>query len=635
MIFTSSDVSAGGELGDLGGASPYADNMVTLNIKIFGGISSENILVNLISPIDSFETIDQNITFNASATVVLGSDNLTNMTLFLYNSDGDLINNTETNTISGNTTNSSLFNFTDIDFGTYSWNVFGCSINSSGDTLCSFANSNFTFLINQFVVESQSFNTDVLETNNEFFQINVSTVENVLSLSAKLIYNGTPHQANTVCTDAGLCSSDVTIDIPLVTQGESENQSFFWEMSVFDGSSEILSNTTELQQNISRIHLEQCDGTFTIEALNFTAFDEQNITKISPYQFDGTFNVWLGTGDSTRNVSFSNNAEETVLCLTPVNATMKIDAQIDYGFSDDNTTYITRNYFFDNATISNETQHVPLFLLKNTESTTFILEVEALNLRGIPDSFIHTQRFYPGEGIFRTVQIGRTNEEGKTTGFFETETVDYKFLIIKNGQIIISTEQQKVVGESIPFTLVFRIGQTIDTPWSFYEGLDSLQKNLSLNRDTGIISFTYIDTSGSLSSARLFVTNQKYVEAPTTICDVSTILSSATLVCNVTGFNGTINAEAFIGRSPEVLVDLIAIVIDNARAVFGELGLLMGMLIIMVGYSVTVFSITAGLIIGFIILLFVSLTPLVSIPPLFVWGLAALTLFVIVAVNKR
>lgn len=493
--------------------------------------------------------------------------------------------------------------------------------------------SNTTNWSYTFIENEVTFNENATETSIQTFELNMTTDVTVLSISSILNYKGTEHISTATC-DNGNCILANTIDISIVNTGESELHNFFWNFTIFDGDTSTTTTTSTREQNVSRIHLEQCNATFTIEALNFTAFDEQNITRISPYQFDGTFLFWTGSGTVKRNNSFSNNDDETVLCLSP-NEEMKIDAQIDYGFSDDNTTYITRNYFFDNATISNETQHVPLFLLKNTESTTFILEVEALNLRGIPDAFIHTQRFYPGEGLFRTVQIGRTNEEGKTTGFFETETVDYKFLIVKNGEIIISTEQQKVVGESIPFTLVFRIGQTIDTPWSFYEGLDNLQKNLSFNRDTNIISFTYIDTSGSLSSARLFVTNQKYVEAPTTICDVSTILSSATLVCNVTGFNGTINAEAFIGRSPEVLVDLITIAIDNARAVFGKLGLLLGMFIILVGYSVTVFSITAGLIIGFIILVFVSMTPLVSIPPLFVWGLAALTLFVIVAVNKR
>ena len=34
------------------------------------------------------------------------------------------------------------------------------------------------------------------------------------------------------------------------------------------------------QQNVTRIHIETCDATYTTEALNFTAYDEQNLSRI-------------------------------------------------------------------------------------------------------------------------------------------------------------------------------------------------------------------------------------------------------------------------------------------------------------------------------------------------------------------
>jgi len=459
-------------------------------------------------------------------------------------------------------------------------------------------NSNSTSWTYAFLETGVAFDGNASETSRQSFEINVTTEITVLSISALLNYNGTNHTSTASCT-SGNCTIINTIDIDLVTAGESELHDFFWDLTIFNGTDSISITTSTREQNVSRIHLEKCDATFTTQSLNFTAYDEQNLTRLSTFRFDGAFEQWTGAGTIRRETSFTNSSlSELNLCVLPTDETFFIDAIIEYDESGNESIYTLRNYFFQNDTINNVSQDIFLYLLKSSASTSFILKVQDDSLLPVAGVLVEINRFYPGTDEFRVVQIAKTDDSGKSVGFFETEIVDYKFFITLDNETLLETGIQKVIPESSPFTLTFNIGDPLGAPWATQEELEDLNSTLVWNDTSGFVTYIYIDSSSSFNLARLLVIKQDLANATndTTICNENSTLTSATLFCNVGTTNGFYVASAFITRSStEDLDKQITFQVETLSGVVGLLGLFFGWFLILIAAFMFKFNEIAGI----------------------------------------
>ncbi len=480
-------------------------------------------------------------------------------------------------------------------------------------------NFNSTSWTYSFIENNITFNPDVFETESQFFQINLSTSLNVSAISAQLNYNGTNFISSAACDV--FCLVNNTIDIPLVTEGEFQNKSFFWEINIFNGTDSVDVNTSSTEQNVTRIHLEECNGGFTVEALNFTVYDEQNLSRIDPFLFDGDFEQWLGSGDVKRQSNFSQSSTSDLdLCITP-EETFFIDATIEYDEAGNESLYTLRNYYFQNDTISNVSQDIFMYLLQSSFSTSFILKVQDNALLPVPNVLIETNRFYPGLNEFRIVQIAKTDDLGKSVGFFETEIVDYKFIITFNNDTLLETGIQKVIPESSPFTLTFNLGESLGEPWSSQIAINDLISTLIWNDLTGIITYNYIDNSTNLTLARLFVIQQSLVNssADSTICNENSTLTSAILTCDVGNNSGFYTATSFITRDSTETLDLqITFQIETLSAIVGLLGLFYGWFLILIASFMFRFNEIAGIWSITIVVLLVNLIGLINFGGVFV-----------------
>jgi len=480
--------------------------------------------------------------------------------------------------------------------------------------------SNFTSWSYSFIENNVTFTSDVFETDSQFFEINLSTSLTVSAISAQLNYNGTNFISSAACGD--FCLVNNTIDIPLVNEGEFENKSFFWEISIFNGTDSINVNTSSTEQNVTRIHLEECGGSFTVEALNFTAYDEQNLSRIDPYLFDGDFEQWLGGGDVKRQSNFSESSiSEQTLCISPEDETFFIDSTIEYDEAGNESLYILRNYYFQNDTISNTTQEIFMYLLQSSSSTTFILKVQDDALLPVPNVLIETNRFYPGLNEFRIVQIAKTDDLGKSVGFFETEIVDYKFIITFNNDTLLETGIQKVIPEVSPFTLTFNLGDPLGEPWSSQIDIENLISTLVWDNTLGVITYTYSDNSTNLTLARLFVIQQSLINssADSTLCDVNSSLDAAVLTCDVGNTSGFYTASSFITRDSVETLDLqISFQIETLSAIVGLLGLFYGWFLILIASFMFKFNEIAGIWAITITLLLVNIMGLINFGGVFV-----------------
>ncbi len=490
-------------------------------------------------------------------------------------------------------------------------------------------NSAFTSWTYAFLETGVSFNEKVLETTSQFLEINISTDVVILSIEATLSYNDTNFTSVAFCT-SGNCTITNTIDIPLVTSGESENKSFFWTLSIFNGTDSTSIQTTVREQNVTRIHLEECDGTFTVQTLNFIAQDEQNLSSIDPFLFAATFDQWLGNGSVKRQSNFSQlSISNEALCIFPTNETFFIDAIIEYDEAGNASLYTLRNYYFQNDTINNVSQDISLYLLLSSSSTSFILKVQDDSLLPVSGVLIETNRFYPGTDEFRIVQIARTDDLGKSVGFFETEIVDYKFFITLNNQTLLETGLQKVIPEVSPFTLTFNIGEPLGEPWKTQNEISNLISSLTWNDTSGFVTYIYIDSSGNLTLARLLVIQESLVNstADSIICNETSSLTAATILCNVGNNSGFYVASSFINRgNGEGLDRQFTFQIETLSSVVGLLGLFYAWFLILIASFMFKFNEIAGIWAVTVTVLLINLTGLIKFGSVFVTGIIAVAL---------
>lgn len=645
--------------GSNNGSSLFAGSNINITIDLFGiwsrvltqaevtalynggdGLSPTTsntpIRVNLTTPTNNSVIASDGTNFNVNFTIA-GSNpfNFTwvNSTYYVWFLNGTLLNKTTIDLLTKNQTNETLF-IDNFELGNFVWNAYGCYGNATY-TSCKWAdNGNFTFIYRPFAINSQSYNSFIYETSYQTYIVNITTIPSILNVISRFIYNGSTTKIATTTCSGGECIATVSFDIPL-TDSSGVNVSSYWNITVFDGTTSYSFDTEDssIIQNITRIHLEVCNATYTSQALNFTAWEEQNLSRITKFYFAGTFHTWVGSGSVYRNQSFLNASTESMgLCVAP-NMTQYVDAQIEYAWENSNSTYIPRNYYFDNASISNESQEIRLYLLPAEDSTTFILKTQDQKLSPVTNALIYIQRYYPQDGTFRTVQIAKTDSNGETVGFYETETADYKHLIIKDGEVLLETNQQKVVGKEVPFTLTFTVGDALNYPWEVFEEDNAISTSLTFNRTSKMVRFSYVDSTGMTASARLLVLKlSKSNSTEYVICNTSSEESSATITCNMSSYDeGNFIAYGYIESD---ITKLLNFVISTIIEIFDRYGLLLGFFIILVSGFAFIWNPTAGVIGVESAIILVNVIGLVSFSPIFIFASIAIAILALILLRS-
>lgn len=484
---------------------------------------------------------------------------------------------------------------------------------SGGNTI-----SNFTSWTYDFVQNSINFNTTTIESSFESFILNMTTNINVLSIDSNFIYNGTIFPSTASCSGTE-CIVQTSIDIPLIVAPSPQENIFNFNLTIFDGFNSTNILTDENTQNVSDLIMGQCNASITTKTLNFTSQDEQNLERIIPFSFDGTFEFWLGSGSVKDNFSLSLNQTEINICMGSAN-NITIDAQINYDEGQNESLYTSRFYYFDSKVVNSVLENIPLFLLKSASSTSFILKVQDQNLLPVSSAFIETQRYYPGTDTFEIVQIARTDDEGKSVGFFQTETVDYKFIIKKNQEELLETSKGKVVPETSPFTLTFNTGENLGSPWVGQEGIINLTSALTFNESSNIVRYTYVDISSTFTQGRLLVIKNSPTNSTANIiiCNDTSSLSSATITCTVGNNTGFYTASGYITRSGEGLDKQTSFQIEDVSSVVGLLGLFFGWFLILVASFIFKFNEIAGIWGVTITVFLINITGLIKFGTVFV-----------------
>ncbi len=552
--------------------------------------------VSLISPLDNTATLNHLINFSAEINL---PNNVSNVTLF-HNESGSFIFN-QSNTTIGAGVNSTTVTFQG-NFGNTSiiWNIQACDDTGA----CAFAPANFTLTTGDIVVVSETFDASTVEGSIETFS---ATIDSLFALStANLIYNGTTFAASITVVDSNTSTISSTIQIPAVSS--DQNLTFFWEIETTSG---IDFNSSAQTQLVNNLAIDDC-SVFSTLILNLTLVDEDTQIVLNGTVQNTTVevDVDLFTIDRSGQVlNFSENFTQNVnplICIDDDLSTSEfsMDVLIRYDADD----YVSEFYNIQNFTLTNSTipQEVTLFDLLISRATEFLITFKDVTFLPVDDALIQITRKYISEGIFKTVEIPKTDANGQAVGQFLLTEAIYTILVTKNGAILATFDNiavvcdDEVIGDCKINLNAFSSGTKVED-WTTQGNLTFLT---SFDKDSRTVTTTFTTTDGSTKNVLLNTT--KYDRfGNETVCFDSLISASGTLTCVVPQSFGNVTVVSKLFSDGGLVTTAFFDLTQDPEEIFGGTRVIL-VLVILLTIPLMFTASTIGVILGTIIGLVMS-----------------------------
>ena len=486
--------------------------------------------VELYSPLSDTSTMNSTLDFYS------GNFNRTysikNATLYIWNNDGSIFRNvTNTTFLIYNNTHFSVGSFS---IGEYSWNVYLCGTNSTG-TKCVFSDTNKS-LDWGYSTLSTLYSQTSTETSREMLQINISTNSSVTSVSAYLVYGGNSYSSEILNPTTSNYSLLNNIDIPLASQ-DNQIKNLYWIIKLTSGGVDHYFNTTINSQVVSSITFGICSGENNISYINFSSKSAQNPFPTLNATFKSAWNIWTGEGTIKKNVSYEDineNVSSFAFCAKPYHNIYTVDADLEY----DGTGYSKNYYFISEANITNSTTQIPIYMLNESLSTLTVLRVFDSSQSAEEGVTIQIQLYDIGTDTFYLVGMAKTDYNGEDISYLNWYDTLYRFILIKDGSVIKSTNTTKI--SATP--KIFNLDDTLSLDFQKFR---DFQYSLSFNNVTNNFVLTFTKPSGLVDQGCLRVI-KRTASADTQICYICESSTSATLYCNINSYgNGTYIAHFY------------------------------------------------------------------------------------------
>jgi len=482
----------------------------------------------------------------------------------------------------------------------------------------------------------QTFSTNILEGSINEFRLNVSYLSsNFSNIQAFIHYNNTMYEG---VQSAGTDSVEFSRNISASVVAAKNNVSFYWEVKLTNATGVFPFNMTSQNQSVNNINVDLCTS-HSILFINYSLKDEETQAFLNGTAGNSSVQFSLqmypiGSSEAVINLSsnFSNNNNPKVCVENDLgDASYTIDLVTSYTAVD----YAIEHNFIQNATITNSSlpQNIDLLDLKSADSTEFLITFKDESFLLIPDALIDIQRKYLDEGLFKTVEIQKTDETGNAVGHFDTDGVLYTIIVTKFGEIlgifnnIAVICQDAIIGDC---DINLKAQGTI-TPLDDLEDIGNLSYTMVFDKDARTVTTIFSTTDGSIKTVSINTT--KYDRfSNETVCSQQLTASSGTLVCTIPASfgNATIISSLFIGSSP--MTQLIQKVFTIQANVYQQFGDDMGVLVIIMMLTIPfmaitstigfLFSIVIGLVMASLLMVF-STSTIIGIGSSLVWLIIA------------
>jgi len=476
---------------------------------------------------------------------------------------------------------------------------------------------------------SQNWNNNTIEGTEESFSMLFVLDSSLDITTATLEHNGTDYEGSFTEGAGNTFNATATITIPNVLA--NTNVSFNWEFLLNDSS--VVSGLTK-NQSISNIDMDNC-GVFTTLFLNLSLVDEETQVQLNGTTENSTIevNIIVESLDNTIEVaSFSETFNETNPVGICLNLNLSDANQYDYDATIRYTADSYANEFYhiqrgnlSNATIPNE---ITLFDLLSADSTEFQITFKDSSFVVVEDAIIVISREYVGEGLFKTIEIPKTDSNGQTVAHLVEKDVKYNMIVIKNGVIIGTFNNLIAFCEDVVTGSCFISLNTLgsNTPiFDYNESMGLAFSPMVYNSTSRVLSFTFSTIDGSVKTVNLTAIKMDQI-GNTSACDEVLISSSGTITCTVPTAIG--NATIFVNIFVDQDLKLVDYIITGKNLDSGDFGYLL-LIFMVLSFALMLSSTKTGMIVG-VMLGFITAT-------LFAWieggiiGFGSATMWLIIS----
>lgn len=482
---------------------------------------------------------------------------------------------------------------------------------------------------------SELFSSSTTEGSTELFQLNLTNNMDIQLSTATLVYNNTNYGGTISIPSTNKSSVYKALEIPSVTT--KLNNTFYWSL-VFEDSTRM--NTSSRTQEVSTIGIDNC-STNTNLLYNFTMVDEitQEVINNSIYNTTSELNLQLYTldrSDLVRNFTLDNNVSSNFsVCLSTSLAGSEeysLDLQVRY----DADEYASEFYHIQNSTIDSTdfNTNITLYDLEDSRDQEFLITFKDSSFALVADALIQVQRRYVSEGVFKTVEIPKTDSLGQTVAHLELADVIYTFVVVKNGVVLGTfTNVMAVCQDIVLGNCEIKLNQVSSSTGSRdFTVLDDLTLTLTYTQSTRTIESIFTVPSGTPKEIKLNATLFDGL-GETEVCSDSLTSSSGTLTCVAPIAFGNSSMFVVVTSEGDIVAQQWVRMTQTNRDIFGSsiIFLTIFLYLTLIGVGISDNPIITGMFILIGAVLGIGLN-LVNSPSYFGAGATILWLFIIIII---
>lgn len=374
------------------------------------------------------------------------------------------------------------------------------------------------------------YTSPVYETQTVNYAINITTTLANTFDSMGLLYNGTEYVAIET-TQGAYTFFNVTFTIP--SDGANPKE-FTWFYTVGG----VDTNLTAFNVTLNTFSLFNCTGGNV--TLNISIYDEDNPTAPLNSAIEVYGDYWIGVGTTRYNFTFSGSGQSYYeICLSPNNVTILSDIYIKY------TDAFTHRWYLENQELDNATTELNIYNFDNAtgiSDITFTMRNQE-NYAYFKNIIGKMQRYYVGEGVWRTVQMDKTGDYGQLIYNIYEETTDYRFIFMdEENRVLETTEDMKFICNSGHCSVIY----LLEPYGSSTEDITTTAK-VSYSNETDMVRVDWSDPLGDSVTVNTVVT-KKTTTGNTVICNSTSTGATGTQYCDVSSYTGTMYVQVLSTR---------------------------------------------------------------------------------------
>lgn len=412
-----------------------------------------------------------------------------------------------------------------------------------------------------------NYSSTISELTTQSFSLDVSNASGFVNGSAANFIYMDDVKSLTKTSSGAFDSYVSSFESPAIND-TSLVANFTWNYTV-TGLVGSESGNISFNQTIVRIGIDNC-STYTQRAVNFTILRDDTAALVNG-SIGGYFEVWVDDISSYHafNLSWYNNVTHG-LCIYPNDTAYNVYAQMEY--YDTAGLFNTKTYYFTNATLTNVTNLVDLWLTPN--GTLVQLTVTDQDDDAVVGAYISILKYDLTTDSFKINQIVKTDDDGQALATLVLNTQWYQFLIVYEGETVFLSTNPVIQTLT---TRNFRIN-LIDNFLETYRELVDINTSLTYSNVTKNFVFTWNNPTGTSVEACLEVVNRG-VGGDVLVNESCDTGASGTLIENSGDGAGLFVGTGTVQINPILTNILWVDHTEKAYQVFGKEGILMMFLV--------------------------------------------------------